>query len=229
MSFTAWMGKLSSILPKKSIMLFLVLVCLILYLSNKIKEESIPINSINYRDISVQNGVLSGKDDFLRETVDELRIIKTSIYYSICSLFGKEYFCHWAILVKTENGHMFVVSPTGNGGVDVHEVLDNYIFEEKGYRFLSGGTLGKYLIDKVRFVPKFKINVNDVIKNMLEANRTVEYMLMTMNCQYIVSYVLSLYVDGIKIPDIRLLPSVLRAGSDLLFGTKFSCVSDGKV
>lgn len=200
---------------------FIIMLCVILYLVMLIKEECIPINSIIYRDVNIQRGVLTGINNHLVKNVKELYIVKTGIYYSILPSFGKNYFCHWSILVKTYENYMFIISPTGHGSVNVHEVLNEYIYKENGYTFIRGGSVGKHIIFNQKYKPLFEITVNDIIKDMLEVNKTIKYLAFSMNCQFVVSYVLSLYTKE-NVPKISTIESFKRVINDLMFGTKFS-------
>ena len=192
----------------------IVLICIILYIINIVKEECIPSNSIIYRDVDLQN------NDVLNEKVSGLYIVKTGIYYSITPSFGKKYFCHWSLMTKTDKGNMFVISPTGHGSVNIHKVLKEYIYKERGYKFIRGGTLGKHIIFSKKIVPRYVVSVNDVINDMMKINKNIKYLPFSMNCQYVVSYVLETYIDG-KIPKLSSIDSMKRIMNDLIFGYKF--------
>ena len=187
-----------------------------------IKEECIPINSIIYRDVNIQHGVLTGINNHLVENVKELYIVKTGIYYSVLPSFGKNYFCHWSIFVKTYENNMFIISPTGHGSINVHEVLNEYIYNENGYTFIRGGSLGKHIVfNNQKYEPTFKFTVNDLLKDMLEVNKSIKYLAFSTNCQFVVSYVLSLYTK-IKVPKTSSVESFKRIVNDFLFGVKFN-------
>lgn len=213
---------LSNILSGKGFLYFIITLCVILYLVMVVKEECIPINSIIYRDANVQRGVLSGINNHLVENVKELYIVKTGIYYSVLPSFGKNYFCHWSIFVKTYENNMFIISPTGHGSINVHEVLNEYIYNENGYTFIRGGSLGKHIVfNNQKYEPTFKFTVNDLLKDMLEVNKSIKYLAFSMNCQFVVSYVLSLYTKT-KVPKISSVESFKRVVNDFLFGVKFN-------
>ena len=215
------LGRLLLILSGKTFLYFIIILCIILYLIIMIKEECIPINSIIYRDTNIQQGVLTGINNHLVENVKELYIVKTGIYYSVIPSFGKNYFCHWSILVKTFKNHMFIISPTGHGSVNVHEVLNEYIYKENGYTFIRGGSLGKHILfDNQKYKPLFEITVNDILNDMLEVNKIIKYLTFSMNCQFVVSYVLSLYTK-VDVPKISSIESFKRIVNDFMFGVKF--------
>lgn len=195
--------------------LLVVLVVLVLLVLISVKEECIPTNSIIYRDDIVLHR------EWLNEKVDGLYVVKTGIYYSITPSFGKKYFCHWSLMVRTNGGHMFVISPTGHASVNVHEVKREYIYSENGYRFIKGGSLGKHIIFSKRLVPDYDVSVNEVVNDMMKVNKSIKYLTFSMNCQYVVSYVLSLYVGGGKIPRVSTMDSFKRVLNDFMFGYKF--------
>ena len=216
------LGILSSILSGKGFLYFIITLCIILYLIMMIKEECIPTNSIIYRDVNTQQGVLTGINNHLVENVKELYIVKTGIYYSVLPSFGKNYFCHWSIFVKTYENNMLIISPTGHGSVNVHEVLNEYIYKENGYIFIRGGSLGKHIIfDNQKYEPLFDITVNDILKDMLEVNKSIKYLAFSMNCQFVVGYVLSLYTKA-NVPKISSIESFKRVVNDFIFGVKFN-------
>lgn len=216
------LGILSNILFGRGFLYFIIILCIILYLVMIIKEECIPTNSIIYRDANTQKGVLTGINNHLVENVKELYIVKTGIYYSVLPSFGKNYFCHWSILVKTYENNMFIISPTGHGSINVHEVLNEYIYEENGYTFIRGGSLGKHILfNNQKYKPLFEITVNDVLKDMLEVNKAIKYLTFSMNCQFVVSYVLSLYTK-VNVPKISTVESFKRVFNDFMFGVKFN-------
>lgn len=196
-------------------MVLCVVLCVVLLCLLNIKEECIPTNSVIFRDDNIYNNI-----ETLNEKIDEMYVAKTGIYYSITQTFGKKYFCHWSILAKTNKGNMFIISPTGHGSVNVHEVLKEYIYEANGYKFIRGGTLGKHIIFPKKIIPKFSINVNDVIYEMMKTNENIKYLPFSMNCQFVVSYVLGLYQNG-RIPKISTIDSMKRVINDLMFGYKF--------
>lgn len=212
----------SDIISGKGFLYFIVTLCILLYLIVTVKEECIPTNSIIYRDANVQYGVLTGINNHLTENVKEFYIVKTGIYYSVLPSFGKNYFCHWSILAKTIHDNMFIISPTGHGSVNVHEVLNEYIYKENGYTFIRGGTLGKHIIfNNQKYKPIIDVTVNDVIKQMLDVNKTIKYMAFSMNCQFVVSYVISFYTKA-DIPKVSSADSFKRIVNDFIFGVKFN-------
>lgn len=207
---------------KRGFLYFVVSLCIILYLVVKIQEDCIPINSVIYRDFNIQQGVLTGIDNHLVENVKEMFIVKTSIYYTLVPAFGKYYFCHWAILTKTDKNNLILISPTGNGGVDVHEVLDSYIYKEGNETFIYGGSLKKHIIfNEQTYVPSYKISVNDVINEMLKVNKSVKYLALSMNCHYVVEYVLSTFTNS-DTPKVSTLTSFKRVFKDFLTGHKYT-------
>lgn len=212
-----------SVLTLKSFTYFLLVLCIILILLICIQYERIPMHSIIFHDKNIQYGLLTGVNNCLNEYVKNIQIIKTSINMLLYK-FSKNYFCHWAILVTTVKNNMCMISPTGNGGVDVHEVLHEYIHYKDNHKFLKGGSLGKYYIYPKKYIPKYLITVNDIVLNLFKANSTIDYMMFTMNCQYIISYTLSLFVDGINIPNISPLTSFVRVCKDFMFSDKFNSI-----
>ena len=196
-----------------SIIHFLVVVCIILYLIIIVKEECIPVNAIIYRDENLHN------DNSLNDYVKFLYVVKTGIYYSLYPSFGKNYFCHWSIMTETDK-KMFIISPTGHGSINVHEVKREYIYKEKGYTFIRGGSLEKHIIFSQKIKPIYDITVNDVINHMMKINSSIKYLPFSMNCQFLVSYIISSYTNE-NIPKVSSLDSFKRIVNDFIFGYKF--------
>lgn len=208
------------------VMGFMVMMSVILYMLVVIKEECIPVDSLIYRD--------DIEDKELNEIVSGMYVVKTGIYYSITQSFGKKYFCHWSLLIVTKGekgrggGNMFIISPTGHGSVNIHKVLKEYIYRDGRYTFIKGGSLGKYILCSKRIDLNYDVTVKEVIDEMKKTNKNIKYLPFSMNCQYVVSYVLSLYVtdgmdgmDGGKLPNVSSIESFKRVLNDFMFGYKF--------